>query len=125
MVYHAIFFHVKDVSQILMIHFDHKNVSLYVNNYFQKLCFYQGIEVEQIGGTLRNSEIMQEKKVVNHGWNSLIIKVTSPYKVWFQNDIIIDSLKIRFRGANYRDITKLSISNLYFSLLTFNSTALT
>lgn len=40
---------------------------------FQKLCFYQGIEVEQIGGTLRNSEIMQEKKVVNHGWNSLII----------------------------------------------------
>jgi transglutaminase/protease-like cytokinesis protein 3 len=40
---------------------------------FQKLCFYQGIEVEQIGGTLRDSEIMPENRHVNHGWNSLII----------------------------------------------------
>jgi transglutaminase/protease-like cytokinesis protein 3 len=40
---------------------------------FQKLCFYQGIEVEQIGGTLRDREIMQENKIVNHGWNSLIV----------------------------------------------------
>jgi len=40
---------------------------------FQKLCFYQGIEVEQIGGTLRTSEFMPEERVVNHGWNSIII----------------------------------------------------
>lgn len=40
---------------------------------FQKLCFYQGIEVEVIGGTLRTSEIMPENRPVNHGWNSLTI----------------------------------------------------
>ncbi len=40
---------------------------------FEKLCFYQGIEVEQIGGTLRYSEIMPENRPANHCWNSLTI----------------------------------------------------
>ncbi len=40
---------------------------------FQKLCFYQGIEVEHIGGTKRTIEIMSENRTVNHGWNSLTI----------------------------------------------------
>lgn len=40
---------------------------------FQKLCFYQGIEVEQIGGTNRYTEIMPENKIGNHSWNVLVI----------------------------------------------------
>jgi transglutaminase/protease-like cytokinesis protein 3 len=40
---------------------------------FQKLCFYQGIEAEQIGGTLRDTENLPENRIENHGWNSLIL----------------------------------------------------
>lgn len=40
---------------------------------FQKLCFYQGIDVELITGTLRNNATMPQNRQENHGWNSLII----------------------------------------------------
>jgi transglutaminase/protease-like cytokinesis protein 3 len=38
---------------------------------FEKLCFYSSIEAEQIGGTLRNKEVISENFIANHGWNSV------------------------------------------------------
>lgn len=40
---------------------------------FEKLCFFSGIESEQIGGTIRNALVISENFIDNHAWNSLKI----------------------------------------------------